>query len=442
MTTHNTFWLRSATPFIWTALAAVACVTGALLFADKPLYEAHAVVELEPTADQLQLFSSDSMILKATRQAGLHVDSNFKYSPSNAGLISSVRQHLLLRRDGPSQLVHVTFTASDAEKASAFVNALIDAYTDEIQSRGLAKAASVSEGLDALQALIEESETRLADAASTLTNAESIALIRETNRQRQLYAVMLQQASVPATVSRLVDRAEVPLEPIESASWSGLAWGILMALCGAVLFFISRKRLKDVPQSAVHADVMSAAETTDQPVVAISNAGTGYTNPSTLLDYVENLLTTNRSVLIIDCERGGALTESVGLRGELGFSDFLMDHSALEGSVPVWKTNRRGVSVMPAGSQPFRIPALISRPNVRKALAVLLAEYDRVVINAPGILTNGEMRDLSPLVDGVVLVAPRERSIHLTPFAARQVEEFGGRVLGLVEDPDQLVIAA
>ena len=130
----------------------------------------------------------------------------------------------------------------------------------------------------------------------------------------------------------------------------------------------------------------------------------------------------------------------MGLRGELGCSDFLVENPLLRGEAPIWKTNREGVWVMPAGTRPNRIPALLSGPCVREALAVLLAEFDRVVINAPPILTTGEMRDLSPLVDGVILVTAEERSTALAHPAVRQVEEFGGKVIGLVEDSHHLAV--
>src|SRR5450432_2729062 len=102
MTTPNTSWLRMARPFIWTALVTVACVAGAFLFVDKPVYESHAAVELEPSADQLQLLSSDPLILKAARQAGLQTESEFNRPTGNQGLIANAKKHLSLRRDGSS----------------------------------------------------------------------------------------------------------------------------------------------------------------------------------------------------------------------------------------------------------------------------------------------------------------------------------------------------
>ena len=73
-------------------------------------------------------------------------------------------------------------------------------------------------------------------------------------------------------------------------------------------------------------------------------------------------------------------------------------------------------------------------------MAELLALYDRVVINAPPVLSTGEMRDLSPLVDGVILVTASDRSMGLAHMAVQQIEDFGGRVIGMVEDPNQLAV--
>ena len=63
------------------------------------------------------------------------------------------------------------------------------------------------------------------------------------------------------------------------------------------------------------------------------------------------------------------------------------------------------------------------------------------MINAPSILAGGEMRDVTPLVDGVILVTPADPSASMTYAAARQVEEYGGKVVGLVEDSRQLAAA-
>jgi MinD-like ATPase involved in chromosome partitioning or flagellar assembly len=139
---------------------------------------------------------------------------------------------------------------------------------------------------------------------------------------------------------------------------------------------------------------------------------------------------------------GGQMTAAAGLTGDAGFSDFLNEDPAERGALPVWKSTHDGVYLMPGGTKPYRIPGLLAKPTAaREALAALLAQYNRIVINAPSILTSGEMRDLTPLVDGVVLVTPSEPSAGLTYAAARQVEEYGGKVLGLVEDSRQLAAA-
>ena len=415
-------------------MVAVACVTALFLFAETPVYEAHAAVAAEPSGNGL--LDSDALVLKAARKAGLQADAEFNRPAGNAGLVANARGHLSLRNDG--YLIQVSFTAHDPQKAAAFSNALIDAYNDELESRGLAKAVELNAGLEALQDLIEQNEARLSNPR--LSEAKSRALILEVNRQRKLYDAMLARSLAPRAATRFGSHATVPDEAINSNPWAGLTYGIPLALLGGLLFYISRRRLQQMPEPAAQPDIMCSQAEIEKPMVAVSNAGTGFTNPETLLDYVENLLASGHSVLIVDCELGGALTESVGLRGEHGFTDFLMDSPTLRGKVPAWRTNRQGVSVMPVGTRPNRISMLLTGACLREALAVLLAAYDRVVINAPPVLTAGEMRDLSPLVDGVILVAAQERSKGLEYLAVRQVEEFGGRVIGLVEDPNQLAV--
>ena len=398
-------------------------------FFEKPVFEAHAAVEASRNSDEILV--GDALLLKAARQAGLQDDSEFNAPAGNAGLVANARTHLTLRNDG--QLVHVSFTAHDAEKAAGFANALVDAYNDEMESRGLARTVELSAGLDAIQAAIDVKEAALANPH--LTPSQSRALIMEANRQRDLYDVMLMRAgNAQVGVTRFASRAVVPVEPTNANNWAGLWFGLPLCLMGGLVVAVSRRRLQDLPAPVAQLEVMVSPREISQPVVAVSNAGTGFIHPDTLLDYVENLLGCGNSVLIIDCELGGALTDSVGLRGEHGLTDFLLESPTLRGRIPAWKTNRDGVSVMPVGTRPNRIPVLLTGSLLRESLATLLAEFDRIVINAPPVLSTGEMRELSAVVNGVVLVAPAERSLELAHLATWQVEEFGGRVIGLVED--------
>ena len=433
--TPNTSWLRGAHPWIWAAIVAAACVSSVFLLGEKPVYEAHAAFEVPSSSEE---FDGDALILQAARKAGLQTDEEFNQTAGNAALVTNVRGHLKLKNDG--QLVQVTFKATNAPRAAAFANALVDAFNDEMESRGLAKAVEMTAGLEALQELIDAKELKLSNPALKLSGAEKLTLIRETNRQRNLYDAMLLHASAPRTSARFTDHAPVPTEPINASPWTWLRFGVPMVLIGVLLFAISRFRLQQLDVPAAQFDVMCRQVEIEKPVVAVSNAGTGFINPDTLLDYVENLLESGNTVLIIDCELGGELTRSVGLRGEPGFTDFLMASPTLRGRVPAWRTNRVGVSVMPVGTRPNRMPVLLASAGLRERMAELLAIYDRVVINAPPVLTTGEMRDLSPLVDGVILVAGAERSVGLAQLAVQQIEDFGGRVIGLVEDRGQLAV--
>ena len=429
----KTSWLRGAHPWIWAAVIGAASIAAVVLLADKPVYEAHAAFEgVDVDLD------GDALILQAARKAGLQADAEFNALSGNAALVAGAKRHLTLNNDG--RLVQISFTARDPQRAADFANALVSAYNDEIESRGLAKAVELSAGLDALQELIDGKENKLADPNSRLTDVEKVTLIRESNRQRKLYDAMLVHAGAPRNVARFADRAPVPVEPINANQWAGVMWGSPLMLIGAGLFSFGRRRLRQAPGPVVQMDVMCPQNEIEKPMVALCNAGTGYIHPDTLLDYVENLLESGNSVLIIDCELGGELTRSVGLRGEHGFTDFLMDSPTLDGRIPAWRTNCAGVSVMPVGTRPNRIPVLLSSPTLRSSMAELLALYDRVVINAPPVLSTGEMRDLSPLVDGVILVTACDRSMGLAHMAMQQVEDFGGRVIGLVEDPNQLAV--
>jgi hypothetical protein len=242
-----------------------------------------------------------------------------------------------------------------------------------------------------------------------------------------------------AIVAAVILYANNSTSAAHTSPWIGLVFGGPTTLLGGLLFFISRNQVKQSGKTNRQPEVSQpwtkAPEATRAGIVTVSNIGASLNSPEVFLDFVETLVTPGRRVLIVDCEAGGALTESVGLTGKNGFSDFLAEDPDLRYfTMPVWNSTREGIFIMPAGTEPGRIAALLSKPSAADALKLLREEFDQAVINAPAILTAGAMRDLTPLSNGIVLITPAERSLTLASEAMRQVEEYGGHVLALVDE--------
>ena len=426
-------------------VAAVICVTAAGIFwvSNKPLYYAHTTIELKTPAEDLQtqlhLLESDSILVKAAAKAKL------------PNVIQTAKDRLSIRRDTTSNQVQIEYGGTSQQDAATFVNALVAVYSDELAARAAARSRTVAAEISSLLSELQESEATLANyppenpSESAAEGALHIAaLTQEVTARRNIYQRMLQsgqESMSEETTVRIVERAEAPVQN-STSPWSGLAFGVPTTLFGGFLFFFSRRRARELGTVLANPEVVP--EQAPQPkqedpaasqIVAVTSMSAGFTHPEILHDFVESLMTPDSKILVVDCEVGGAFTTSVGLKGSTGLSDFLAQPPSEQPMLPTWKSTREGVFIMPAGKMPHRIPALLSKPAAAEAIDYLRSRgFTHIVFNAPSILTAGEMRHLTPCVDGVVLVTPTERSRDLPYAAVRQVEEYGGRVLGILAD--------
>jgi len=430
------FWLAAsaaaiATSFVWIAAR------------EAPLYVSHSTIELQAPeaslAAQRRVLESDSMILKAATKAGI--------APFEGTLLATARKRLTIQSGASPRVIQISSTAPYPEDAARLANALVDTFASEAQAHDAASAAERKAKLETLHSEMEDAEMRLLNFQTDHEGSSK-------SERKQLYRILTDEMAtlqesydkmlsdeVPASVPKVVERAQVPAQSINVNPWWDLGFGGALVLLGGSVFFFSRRRAQsfDAPpvvqqQEAPPVECAPPAPAQSR-IVAVSNVGAGLASPETLLDYVETLLGSGETVLIVDCEATGAFTESVGLTGGAGLSDFLFEGGADScRQSAIWKSNWDGIAIMPVGTAPSKIAALLARPEAGESLASLGREYGRVVINAPSILTAGEMRDLTPQIDGIVLVAPAERSTGLAHSAVRQVEEYGGRVVGWVED--------
>jgi Mrp family chromosome partitioning ATPase len=430
---RNWFWLA--------ALAASAAVAVTWIgFRERPLYQAESTIELAQSADasmesQLRLLRSDNLLAKAAAKAHTSLEA--------------ARGHLTIRRAGLSQSIEIEARAYDPKDAADLASAVVGAYTDELRTRDAAAAAQQRTQVSTLRSQLDMYESKLFEFESGIVPVPGSerkqrydALLQETNAIQASYDE-LRHRQAPQTAIRVVERPHAAAETANPNPWRDLGFGAVMLLGGGVLFFVSRKRVHSLAKAVFKQNIqvpfkMQTGTSGGGRIIALSNAGAGPASPETLLDFVESLVSPGHTVLVVDCEVSATLSESAGLKGAHGLSDFLTgNHKTSDVPMPVWKSNRQGVFIMPAGTRPSRIPALLAKSTAGDALASLGAKYAHVVINAPSILTAGEMRDLTPQIDGILLVTPVERSAGLTDEAVRQVEEYGGKVLGLVEDSPQ-----
>ena len=432
----------------WLTVSALVCILagGAIFFLTrKPLHQARAVIELKtPSEDvktQLHLLESDSIVLKALSKAGAGADQ-----------LEAAKQHLSIAHDAPTQRIQIDYYAADgtAQQSADFVNALTSVYAEELAVREAARTATISAQLGSLLMELEESEAKLGSIEADNPKASEAerklhleAVTEEIAARRQDYEAMFKvsrESGSTQTTVRVLTPAGLSLETPGTTPWTGLAYGVPTTLLGGILFLFSRKRARETSGALARLEVVPPAPTKKREatarnqIIAVTNMAANFTNPETLHDFIETLMSEDSKVLIVDCETGGELTGSVGLEGCAGLYDFLVQPVSERPILPVWKSTCEGVFIMPIGSKPHCVPALLSKRNIAEALELLRPGFTHVVINASSILTAGEMRHLTPLMDGVVFVTPNERSSGLPYAAVRQVEEYGGKILGVIAD--------
>lgn len=429
---RNWFWL--------VALAAAVGLTAVWIgLKEQPIYESRASIELDGAGATFEQLNENGLLGKVAAKAGISIDA--------------LHARLTMRREGDGRTIRIVSRTSTPRDAARLVDAVVETFRDQVEARNTAATQLRQADLDKLHGQLEETEVQL------LTFETSNDKTRAAERKQQHDTLTEQMAtlgaaydkllneSAPQTKVRVVEAAKVPTDAINADPARDFEFGGAMVVLGGILFFVSRRRVHiGAADLGLRTDTFGVpfkeppAASTSSKIIAVSNIGAGFTNPNVILDYAEKLASMGGTVLVVDCEVAGGLTEAAGLTGMPGLSDFLAQ--APGDLAPAWQSTREGVFIMPAGTRPPRIPALLGKPTAGDALASLGSEYSHVVISAPAILTAGEMRDLTPQIDGLVLVTPAERSAGLKYAAVRQVEEYGGRVIGFVEDEaPQLAVA-
>jgi capsular exopolysaccharide synthesis family protein len=137
-------------------------------------------------------------------------------------------------------------------------------------------------------------------------------------------------------------------------------------------------------------------------------------------------------VLIVDTDmRRPRVHRAFGLRNDEGIS------TAILGARPVLEliqpSRVPGLDVLPCGPIPPNPAELVHTDRFREIVAELSAKYDRVVFDSPPVIAVTDPVVLTRHVDGAVLVikslVTNRRSAR---YAARQLQDVGGNILGAV----------
>ena len=291
---------------------------------------------------------------------------------------------------------------------------------------------------------------------------DSRRINREAGTNREVSAAFIkriEQAETAVGTVRILDRAEIPIEPHGPRPILGAAAGSLTGLFAGCLFVMGRAKLDRtikrpgdaqralglrelgaMPDAAFEhervrmtpagfaAQELAGAERAcvdDRPswlaecvrgirtslllgpesprFITITSPTSGEGKTTVAANLAASLAESGRRTLVVDADlRRPRLHEVFGVSNSQGLVD-LVDGScvdSLDFVIPISK----GLWFLPAGVAPFGGPGLIHEASTREILERLGREFDAVVLDAPPVLAVSDARILSRIGDGTILV--------------------------------------
>lgn len=152
----------------------------------------------------------------------------------------------------------------------------------------------------------------------------------------------------------------------------------------------------------------------------------------TAIDLAVALAETGERVLLVDADlRRPNVATLLGLDGSIGLSDVLIDRVGLEQAV---QTDERGsLAALPSGGVPPNPNALLQSKVLERLLTELEDRYDRVVIDAPPVLSASDAAIIAHRASGALLLIGSGRVKRAQLQGALEVfRQTRAPVLGLV----------
>lgn len=139
-----------------------------------------------------------------------------------------------------------------------------------------------------------------------------------------------------------------------------------------------------------------------------------------------------QNVVLVDCDlRRPRVHRVFGTNITMGVTSAVVEGTAPE-SVAT-KTEIPNLSIIPAGPIPPNPSELFHSKRFEDFIQRLAADYDRVIIDTPPVVTVTDAAVLSTLVDGVVLVVRAfSTTKELARHAVRAIRDVGGQAVGAV----------
>ncbi|MEU3165466.1 polysaccharide biosynthesis tyrosine autokinase [Streptosporangium sp. NPDC006930] len=315
---------------------------------------------------------------------------------------------------------------------------------------------------------------------ATVTDTDPARASLLANALGDRFSKLIDQIERPTPGSRptikitIVDKADIPREPVSPRPLVNLAVAVLIALLAVMAVIILRDRLdttltspealREASGSSVLGVIGYERDARHHPLIlrdrgrssrseafralrtnlqfigvdrqpkslVVTSCLPGEGKSSTSANLAITLAQAGWRVVLVDGDlRRPSIPSYLGIEGATGLTDVLIDKARLNEVIQVW--GDAGLSVLPSGQIPPNPSELLGSNGMREVLAQLTGTYDMVIIDAPPLLPVTDAATITALCDGALLVARygKTRREHMAR-ASELLASINARVVGTV----------
>ncbi|GII27304.1 polysaccharide biosynthesis tyrosine autokinase [Planotetraspora mira] len=357
----------------------------------------------------------------------------------------------------------------------------VQSYASLLTSRRLVSRIAAGEDVQGLQANITAEPipgTVLLRAKVSDHDPERAALL--ANNLGSEFSRMIDQIerstpdSRPAVKVTIVDRAEVPEEPVSPRPLLNIAIAVIIALLVAFSSLLlwdrldttikTSEALQQTSKSSILGVIGYERDARRHPLIVRdqgrSSRSEAFRSLRTNLQFIgvdkqpKSLVVTSclpsegkssvsanlaitlaqagwRVILVDGDLRRPRIPDYLGIEGSAGLTDVLIEKARLGDVIQTW--GQQNLAVLPSGQIPPNPSELLGSHGMRSVLAQLTGDYDMVIIDAPPLLPVTDAAALAAICDGALLVARygKTRREQVTR-ATELLSSISARLLGTV----------
>jgi capsular exopolysaccharide synthesis family protein len=358
-----------------------------------------------------------------------------------------------------TQLITVSVESTNPLRAAEIANTLVEVFAaqnEQMQaSRYAASKESLSQELEQLSGLIQETQVKIEALGSSLNNgdrAEQDQLEANLAQYRQSYTNLLQsfetlRVAEAQTVSNVVqvEPATPPVTPVRPRTMMNT---LLAAIVGGMIAVGLIGKLDD--EGGPHAAANPRSPITEafrklrsniefsgvgRPIhsLLVTSPGPGEGKSTVATNLAVVIAQGGKQVVLLDADlRKPRVHHIMHITNRIGLSDlFVRAPLTFDGTVRMWRTEK--LALITSGGLPPNPAELLGSERMAEILEKLSERADLVVIDTPPMSAVTDAVLLAARVDAVLLVLePGTTPMGAAEHALEQLKLAGANVIGFV----------